>query len=356
MCTCRPCYLLFTAEDAELRYRAVPDRYLSFPDFALAPGLWDELEIPVGLAFLFLNSTLGQTVAFYPGPAGATESELPLDAWTRIAEANPSLRMPRPDVEALLMRAPDGRDGAPVCFLVPIDAATSWWAPSGSAWRGFDGGQEARAQPRCILRRGSRHEAPWRPDARARVHGSRHGGGAVRGHAQSPGHAADRGATGETVHALALRVQVRIEPQRRRYDDEEEQALRDLFGGRARFAETLKPFLWLHASTVVPGFAGSAEVPLILPCTYDFDVAGTTYLRSLRDGEIPLIFLFSGTVFTRGASGFTVIRCRGTRRRPIGCRYPCGVVSWTRTSRAGNGCASTATRSTPWPASSTSVA
>jgi len=88
--------------------------------------------------------------------------------------------------------------------------------------------------------------------------------------------------TGERVHALALRAQVRIEPQRRRYDDVEERALLDLFGGRSRFAETLRPFAWLHASTVAQGFVGSTEVDLPLPCTYDFEVAGTTYLHALR--------------------------------------------------------------------------
>ena len=112
--------------------------------------------------------------------------------------------------------------------------------------------------------------------------------------------------TGEVVHALALRAQVRIEPQRRRYDDAEEQALLDLFGGRSRFAETLKPFSWLHASTVAQGFTGSTEVSLVLPCSYDVEVAGTPYLRALQGGEIPLVFLFSGTVFTRGATGFAV--------------------------------------------------
>jgi uncharacterized protein DUF6084 len=112
--------------------------------------------------------------------------------------------------------------------------------------------------------------------------------------------------TGERVHALALRAQIRIEPQRRRYDDTEEQALLDLFGGRTRFAETLKPFAWLHASTVAQGFTGSTEIALPLPCTYDFEVSGTTYLHALREGEIPLLFLFSGTVFTRGATGFSV--------------------------------------------------
>ena len=112
--------------------------------------------------------------------------------------------------------------------------------------------------------------------------------------------------TGERVHALALRAQIRIEPQRRRYDDTEERALLDLFGNRSRFAQTLKPFPWLHASTVAPGFSGATEIELPLPCTYDFEVSGTTYLHALRDGEIPLIFLFSGTIFTRGTTGFSV--------------------------------------------------
>ncbi|MCW2677322.1 MAG: hypothetical protein JWR70_2362 [Modestobacter sp.] len=112
--------------------------------------------------------------------------------------------------------------------------------------------------------------------------------------------------TGTRVHALALRAQVRIEPQRRRYDDTEEQALLDLFGNRARYAQTLKPFSWLHAATVAQGFTGSTEFDLTLPCTYDFEVSGTTYLHALRDGEVPLLFLFSGTVFTRGTTGFSV--------------------------------------------------
>jgi hypothetical protein len=112
--------------------------------------------------------------------------------------------------------------------------------------------------------------------------------------------------TGERVHALALRAQIRIEPQRRRYDETEERALLGLFGDRARFGQTLRPFVWLHASTVAQGFTGACEIDLPLPCTYDFEVAGTPYLHALRDGEIPLLFLFSGTVFTRGTTGFCV--------------------------------------------------
>jgi hypothetical protein len=112
--------------------------------------------------------------------------------------------------------------------------------------------------------------------------------------------------TGERVHALALRAQIRIEPQRRRYDEPEQRALLDLFGDRGRFADTLRPFAWLHAATVAPGFTGSAVVDLPMPCTYDLEVSGTKYLRAVRDGSIPLLFLFSGTVFTRGTTGFSV--------------------------------------------------
>jgi Family of unknown function (DUF6084) len=127
--------------------------------------------------------------------------------------------------------------------------------------------------------------------------------------------------TGERVHALALRAQIRIEPQRRRYDDTEERALLDLFGDRTRFADTLRPFAWLHASTVAQGFTGSTEIDLPLPCTYDFEVSGTTYLHALRNGEIPLLFLFSGTLFTRGTTGFSVAQvpwdCEARYRLPV---------------------------------------
>ena len=143
MCTCRGCYLLFTAEEAQLRYRAVPDRYLSFPDFALDARQYDELEIPVGLVFLFNSSVLDRIVAFYPGPAGATESELPLEAWARVVESNPQLSLLRADVEALLLRGTD-RGSEFSCYLVPIDVCYALVGQLRRVWRGFDGGSEAR--------------------------------------------------------------------------------------------------------------------------------------------------------------------------------------------------------------------
>jgi uncharacterized protein DUF5947 len=150
MCTCRGCYLLFSDPHAKLRYRAVPDRYLTFSDFTLDRRAWEALQIPVGLAFFFRNSEMGKTVAFYPGPAGATESELDLDAWGTISEADSRLELLADDVEALLVRVPD-RDhadpelNAPAeCYLVPIDACYEFVGRLRLLWRGFDGGDAVR--------------------------------------------------------------------------------------------------------------------------------------------------------------------------------------------------------------------
>ncbi len=139
MCTCRPCALLFDRQGADLAFHTVPDRYLRFPDFALSQGQWDDLAIPVGVAFFFSHSTLGKVVAFYPSPAGATESELPLDAWDGIVAANPALDILVDDVEALLLRK---RDDDIECFLVPIDACYELVGHLRRLWRGFDGGSD----------------------------------------------------------------------------------------------------------------------------------------------------------------------------------------------------------------------
>jgi hypothetical protein len=146
LCTCRPCYLLFTDSSAHLRYRSVPDRYLSFEPFELGPAQWDELEIPVGLAFFFFNSALGRTAAFYPSPAGATESELPLNAWASVQAANPAITVLAPDTEALLIRSPGPDRERADCHLVPIDACYELVGRLRRVWKGFDGGQESRQE------------------------------------------------------------------------------------------------------------------------------------------------------------------------------------------------------------------
>jgi hypothetical protein len=144
MCVCRGCYLLFTEANAELRYRAIPDRYLSFPDFALHRREWEALQIPVGLAFFFCNSALGRTVAFYPGPAGATESELDLASWNNIRDTDARVELLADDTEALIVRVPDDGAGDPECFLIPIDACYEFVGRLRLLWHGFDGGQQAR--------------------------------------------------------------------------------------------------------------------------------------------------------------------------------------------------------------------
>lgn len=110
----------------------------------------------------------------------------------------------------------------------------------------------------------------------------------------------------EPVHAMALRCQVRIDPQRRGYSDDEARALADLFGPRRRWADTLRPFLWMHTSTVLPGFIDGADVDLPLTLTYDMEVAAGKYFHAVRGGGIPLSLLFSGTVFYRADNGFRV--------------------------------------------------
>jgi hypothetical protein len=132
--------------------------------------------------------------------------------------------------------------------------------------------------------------------------------------------------TGARVHAIALRTQLRIEPQKRPYDAREQEGLADLFGTSDRYASTLKPFLWTHASTMVQGFQGFSEVELPVPCTYDFDVSGTKYLHALQGGDVPLVLLFSGTVFTRGETGFAVEQLSWSLE--ASCRLP--VSTWRR--------------------------
>jgi Family of unknown function (DUF6084) len=112
--------------------------------------------------------------------------------------------------------------------------------------------------------------------------------------------------SGAVVHAIALRCQLRIEPQLRPYDGREQDALADLFGTSDRYATTLKPFLWTHATALVQGFEGAREFDLPVACTYDFDVSATKYIHALGSGDIPVVLLFSGTVFTRGENGFAV--------------------------------------------------
>jgi Family of unknown function (DUF6084) len=104
--------------------------------------------------------------------------------------------------------------------------------------------------------------------------------------------------TGQRVEAIALRCQIRIEPARRRYTDAEAERLTDLFGETQRWADTLKPLQFINVSIMVPGFAGSTDIDLPVPLTYDMEIGATRYFAGLDDGEVPLLLLFSGSVFS----------------------------------------------------------
>ncbi|MGH3167260.1 MAG: DUF5947 family protein [Trebonia sp.] len=158
VCACRACALLFTRPGAAGgRYRTVPDRVWHDPGAPLSAAEWDELRIPVSIAFFFVNSALGQVVASYPSPAGVTECELDLAAWDKMAAGHPLLRALAPDVEAILTVAgPAGQSGQGIgghgigdhgieTFLVPIDLCYGLAGSLRLNWRGFDGGAEAHA-------------------------------------------------------------------------------------------------------------------------------------------------------------------------------------------------------------------
>ena len=114
---------------------------MRLPDMALTDAQWDRLQIPVGMAFLFHNSVLNRTLAFYPSPAGAAESALPLETWDEIVEANSQLRTLAPDVEAVLVRRTRERSEY---YVVPIDACYELVGLMRRHWKGFDGGEDAR--------------------------------------------------------------------------------------------------------------------------------------------------------------------------------------------------------------------
>ncbi|MDQ6773436.1 MAG: DUF5947 family protein [Candidatus Dormibacteraeota bacterium] len=137
-CSCQACSLLFTSQ-AAARYRLVPTRLQLLRGFQLSDERWDELMVPVNLAFFTPSSRERRVVAYFPSPAGATESHLGLDTWRRLEADNPVLRELEPDVEALLVnRVGHARDH----FLAPIDECYRLVGLVRFGWRGLSGGAE----------------------------------------------------------------------------------------------------------------------------------------------------------------------------------------------------------------------
>jgi hypothetical protein len=140
LCACKACSLLFDrAAAGGGHFRLIPDRRLGISDFELAEEDWEQLSIPVDMAFFFRRSRGARVQAFYPSPMGATESALSLEAWDRVEEANPVLGEMEPDVEALLVNR---ARGARRYWLVPIDECYGLVGLIRMRWKGLTGGKE----------------------------------------------------------------------------------------------------------------------------------------------------------------------------------------------------------------------
>jgi hypothetical protein len=107
----------------------------------------------------------------------------------------------------------------------------------------------------------------------------------------------------EPIRSVSLNTQVRIAATQRHYDTAEQQRLLEVFGEPHRWGQTLRSLLWAHTTLQVPRFSGSAVVDMPIPCTYDMEVIGSKYFHALEGGEVPLEFLFSGTVFYAAEGG-----------------------------------------------------
>lgn len=150
-CACVACALLFDGRTAAgTRYVLVPRRYQALDRAMLDDGLWEKLELPVDVAFMFVSSSAKRPVAFYPGPMGTTESALPLPAWEDIAARNPVIATLAPDVEAVLVRR---TRGARDYWVVPVDECYRLAGAMRATWEGISGGDRMRAAVDAFFRR-----------------------------------------------------------------------------------------------------------------------------------------------------------------------------------------------------------
>jgi hypothetical protein len=138
VCGCEACAILFS-DHAAGSYRRIPSDIRALPDFVMDDAQWEDLSIPINMAFFCLIGDSTEAAAFYPSPAGATEAHLNLGSWQQIVEQNPPLRQMASDVEALLVN----RLNQPhEYFILPIDECYRLIGLIRTQWRGFSGGKE----------------------------------------------------------------------------------------------------------------------------------------------------------------------------------------------------------------------
>jgi hypothetical protein len=142
LCTCDACAILFSGQG--VKFKRVPRRVRSFPDFKLSDSEWNSLMVPINMAFFFKSSLENRMVALYPSPAGATESLLELESWNEIVDRNPILNEMESDVEGLLVNRLGYSRGysAPEYYLLPIDECYKRVGLIRMHWKGLSGGTE----------------------------------------------------------------------------------------------------------------------------------------------------------------------------------------------------------------------
>lgn len=148
-CACAPCSLLFDQPRPD-GWKRVPRVAETLTGFCLDDGLWESLSLPIGLAWFTRSSSTGKVVAYYPGPAGAAESQLPLAAWAQLVEKNPVLATLADDVEALLVNRVGNKR---LHLRVSIDVCYELTGILRTRWRGFTGGAEIWAELEVLFAR-----------------------------------------------------------------------------------------------------------------------------------------------------------------------------------------------------------
>jgi Family of unknown function (DUF5947) len=158
LCCCGACAILFSGRQ-NAKFRRVPRRVQFLSDFRLTDAQWEELHLPINLAFFFHSSPARRVVAVYPSPAGATESLLTLEAWHELEKENPVLRELEPDVEALLVnRVRHTREH----YRVPIDECYKLVGIIRTTWRGLSGGTEVWEAIGQFFANLKERSGPWR--------------------------------------------------------------------------------------------------------------------------------------------------------------------------------------------------
>ena len=284
------------------RFRAVPERYPSFPDFRLSPR-------PVGCAAdpgerrLLLRQLVarpGRRVLPEPGRAHRVAAAA-RRVGRRSSPTTPSSPTWRPTSRRCWSASTD-RPARPSASSCRSTLCYELVGQLRRLWKGFDGGREAHDALDAFfadVRRACQR------DATLVVRGRRRAGRAVRRRSRrwcSGSRITEPSARRCTPSPCAARSASSRSAGATTADEEERSSSCSAPGtaGARRCVRSCGPMSppRSRASTA------PTEIDLAVPCTYDIEVAGTKYLHALADdGDVPLVLLFSGTTFSARRDG-----------------------------------------------------